>query len=99
LGPGDHAGGCRKTVPRGGPCLPGRYTVVAVLFDALPESKRTGPVAWPGKSTVTVSDAWCAVRRWRWDETVLPPAGDATARQKLPPPVRELLRATLAPAA
>ena len=91
-------GWCKKTVLRAGPCLLGLYTVVALLFDALPESKRTGAVAWPGKSTVTFSDALCAVRRWLWDEAVLPQAGEGTALQKLPPPVRELLLATLAPA-
>jgi hypothetical protein len=92
-------GGCRKTVLRAGPCLLGRYTVVAIRFDGLPESKRTGAVSWPGKATVTFSDALSAVRRWLGDEAVLPPAGDGTALQQLPPPVRELLLATLAPAA
>lgn len=91
-------GWCRKTVLRAAPCLLGLYTVVALLYDARPESKRTGAVTWPGKSTVTFSDALSAVRRWLWDETVLPQAGDGTALQKLPPPVRELLLATLAPA-
>lgn len=89
----------RNTVPRAGPCLLGLYSVVAVLFHALPESKQFGAVAWPGKATVTFSDALRAVRRWLWDEAVLPPAGDGTAPQKLPEPVRELLLATLAPAA
>lgn len=74
-------------------------TVVAVLFDALPEPKRVGAVAWPGKTTVTFSDAMCAVRRWLWAEAVLPQAGDGTALEKLPEPVRELLLTTLAPAA
>jgi hypothetical protein len=91
-------GWCRRTVLRAGPGLLGRYTVVAILFDALPESKRTGAVSWPGKATVTFSDALCAVRRWLWDEAILPQAGDGTALQKLPPPVRDLLLATLAPA-
>jgi hypothetical protein len=40
------------------------YTVVAVLFNALPESKREGGVSWPGKAHVTFSDALCAIRRW-----------------------------------
>jgi transposase len=88
-------GWCRKTVRRAGPCRRGRYPVVAVRFEPLPESKRTGAVSWP----VTFSDAWCAVRR-RWGaEALLPPAGDGSARQKRPPPVRELLLVTLAPAA
>jgi hypothetical protein len=92
-------GWCAKTVLRAGPCLLGLYTVVAVLFAALPESKRTGGVSWPGKATVTFSDALCAVRRWLWAEAILPQAGNRTALQKLPEPVRELLLTTLAPAA
>jgi hypothetical protein len=89
----------RNTVLRAGPCLLGLYTVVAVLFAALPESKRAGAVSWPGKAAVTFSDAMCAVRRWLWHEAVLPQAGDGTALEKLPEPIRELLLTTLAPAA
>jgi hypothetical protein len=88
-----------KTVLRAGPCLLGLYSVVAVLFQALPEARRVGAVSWPGKATVTFSDALCAVRRWLWAEAVLPQAGDGTALQKLPEPIRELLLTTLAPAA
>lgn len=88
-----------KTVLRAGPCLLGLYSVVAVLFHALPASKRVGAVSWPGKATVTFSDALCAVRRWLWAEAILPQAGDGTALQKLPEPIRELLLTTLAPAA
>jgi hypothetical protein len=91
-------GRCPNTVLRAAPCLFGLYAVVAILFDALPESKRAGAVAWPGKATVTFSDALCAVRRWLWDEAVLPQAGDGTALKKLPESVRELLLTTLAPA-
>lgn len=92
-------GWCRHTVLRAGPCLLGLYSVVAALFCALPESKRVGGVSWPGKAGVTFSDALCAVRRWLWAEAVLPQAGDGTALQKLPEPIRELLLTTLAPAA
>jgi hypothetical protein len=88
-----------KTVLRAGPCLLGLYAVVAILFHALPESKRVGAVSWPGKATVTFSDALCAVRRWLWDEAVLPQAGKDAGLKELPEPVRELLLATLAPAA
>ena len=91
-------GRCRATVLRAAPCLFGLYTVVALLFHTLPESKRGGAVSWPGKATVTFSDALCAVRRWLWAEAILPRAGDRTALQKLPDPVRELLLTTLAPA-
>lgn len=92
-------GWCKNTVLRAGPCLFGLYTVVAILFHALPTAKRTGAVAWPGKATVTFSDALCAVRRWLWAEAVLPQAGAGAALDKLPATVRELLLTTLAPAA
>ncbi len=71
---------------RAAPCLFGLYTAVAVLFHALPDAKRAGAVAWPGKATVTFSDALCAVWRWLWDEAVLPQAGDGAVLQKLPAP-------------
>ncbi len=89
----------KNTVLRAGPCLLGLYSVVAILFHALPESKRAGAVTWPGKATVTFSDALCAVRRWLWAEAVLPQAGADTGLEKLPEPIRELLLTTLAPAA
>jgi hypothetical protein len=91
-------GRCRNTGLRAAPCLSGLYTVVALLFHALPESKRAGAVSWPGKATVTFSDALCAARRWLRSEAGLPQAGDGTALQKLPGPIRELLLTTLAPA-
>jgi hypothetical protein len=92
-------GRCRSTVLRAAPCLFGLYIVVAVLFHALPAAKRVGAASWPGKATVTFSDALSAVRRWLWDEAVLPQAGDGMALKELPEPVRELLLTTLAPAA
>ncbi len=88
-----------KTVLRAGPCLLGLYSVVAILFRTLPEAKRVGVVAWPGKTTMTFSDALCTVRRWLWAEAILPQPGDGTAIQKLPEPIRERLLTTLAPAA
>lgn len=92
-------GRCKGTALPAGPCLFGLYTVVAVLSDALPAGERVGAAAWPGKATVTFSDAMCAVRRWLRHEAVLPQAGDGSAQQKLPEPVRGLLLTTLAPAA
>jgi hypothetical protein len=88
-----------NTVRRAAPCLFGLYTVVALLFHALPAAKRTGAVEWPGKTVTTFSDALCAVRRWLWNEALLPQAGDGTAINKRPAPVRELLLTALAPAA
>ncbi len=92
-------GWCKNTVLRAAPCLFGLYAVVAVWFAALPEAKRTGGVAWPGKSGVTFSDALTAVRRWLWAEAIFVHAGDASAVEKLPETLRELLLTALAPAA
>jgi len=91
-------GWCRPTVLRSAPCLFGLYTVVAVLFQSLPEVKRAGGVSWPGKAGVTCSDALAAVRRWLWSEAVFPQAGASAALQQLPAEVRELVLHAIAPA-
>jgi DDE superfamily endonuclease len=91
-------GRCRPTVLRSAPCLFALYSVVAVLFHALPEAKRTGAVRWAGKATVTFSDALTAVRRCIWSDGVFPQANADTAIAELPPDVRELLLSALAPA-
>lgn len=92
-------GWCRRTVPRAAPCLFGLYTAVALLYQALPESKREGGVRWPGKAGVTFSDALTAVRRWLWREWVIPQAGGVAAIEELPRPLQEVLFYALAPAA
>lgn len=92
-------GWCERTVLRAAPCLFGLYSVVAVLYHALPTERRTGGVTWPGKTTVTFSDALAAVRRWLWTDWVFPHAGEAGGVLKLPEPLRELLLRALAPAA
>lgn len=91
-------GRCRATVTRAAPCLCGLYTVVAVLFHALPAAKRTGGVRWAGKATVTFSDALTAVRRCIWSDGVFPHAGADAAIAELPADVRELLLSALPPA-
>ena len=50
-------GWCRRTVLRAAPCLFGLYSVVALLFVALPQGERQGAVHWPGKAVLTFSDA------------------------------------------
>jgi hypothetical protein len=92
-------GRSRGTVLRAAPCLLGLYSVVALLYHALPGPKRAATVSWPGKRGVTFSDALGAVRRWLWEEAVLPQAGADGTVGKLPPGVRELLLTALAPAA
>jgi DDE superfamily endonuclease len=91
-------GWCRETVLRMAPCLFGLYTAAVLLYQALPEEKRSGGVEWAGKSGVTFSDALMAVRRWLWREWVFPQVGMARVVQKLPEPVQELLLQGLAPA-
>jgi len=92
-------GWCRHTVLRAAPCLFGLYSVVVLLFVALPENQRSGSVSWPGKAVVTFSDALGAVRRWLWTAWVFPQAGADTAVRQLPEPLQHLLLTALAPAA
>jgi hypothetical protein len=92
-------GWCRNTVLRAAPCLFGLYSVVALLYAALPESKRAPRVLWPGKDAVTFSDALTAVRRWLWLEWVFPQTDGGTAVEKLPDSTREIILSALAPAA
>jgi hypothetical protein len=92
-------GWCRLTVLRAAPCLFGLYSVVTLLFVALPQERRCGGVSWPGKAAVTFSDALTGVRRWLWAEAVLPQAAGAAAVQELPTRLREALLAALAQAA
>lgn len=91
-------GWCRTTVLRAAPCLFGLYTVVALLYQALPEAKRSGGVSWRGKVGVTFSDALSAVRRWLWVDGFLPGADPTGRFCKLPAELREMLLAALAPA-
>ena len=92
-------GRCRATVQRAAPCLFGLYTVVALLYHELPESRRGGGVDWPGKAGVTFSDALSAVRRWLWSDWVFAHADEDRAIQELPAPIREVVISALATAA
>jgi hypothetical protein len=93
------SGWSKNTVLRAAPCLFGLYTVVALLYQAMPESQRIGGVDWPGKVGVTFSDAVIVVRRWLWAEVLFRQADDDALLQKLPEPLRELLLSALAPTA
>jgi hypothetical protein len=92
-------GRCRQTVLRAAPCLFGLYTVIALLYLRLPESKRVVRVEWPGKTGVTFSDALTCVRRWLWREWIFPQAGGGGAVDQLPESLHKLLFYALAPAA
>ena len=78
---------------RAAPCLFGLYTVIALLYQALPESKRSGRVEWPGKVGVTFSDALTCVRRWLWREWVLPQVGGNEPVDQLPESLHKILMA------
>ena len=92
-------GWCRRTVLRAAPCLLGPDTVVALLYQSLPETKRVGRVEWPGERGVTFSDAITSVRRWLWQGWVSPQAGESTALDQPPEPLQRVLFHALAPAA
>ncbi len=92
-------GWCRPTVLRVAPCLFGLYTVVALLYAALPSRyARVRGVSWAGKGDVTFSDAITAVRRWLWVQWVFAIPGHSEAFSKLGRPFREILLYALAPA-
>jgi hypothetical protein len=91
-------GRSRSTVLRAAPCLFGLYSVVAMLYAALPSRRRVGQVAWAGKGIVTFSDAIAALRLWIWDEGVFSRLPEGPSIKKLPPPIREILYVALAPA-
>lgn len=88
-----------KTVLRAEPMLFGLYSVVALLYEQLPEEKQGTAVDWEGKHTVTFSDAISSVRRWLWTDYVFAKDGHAAAFEKIPLPLRQTLLYALAPAA
>jgi hypothetical protein len=93
-------GWSRWTVLRTAPCLFGLYTVVALLYWALPRrSKEGGQLHWQGKADTTFSDAITAVRRWLWTGWVFKAIGPNDAFAKLPQRLRSILLYALAPAA
>lgn len=93
-------GWSEKTVLRMAPSLMGLYSVVALLYAALPARKaQAGAIKWKGKQTTTYSDAITAVRRWLWTEWVFETVGHDAAFSKLPSKFKERLLYALAPVA
>jgi hypothetical protein len=89
-----------RTVLRAAPCLFGLYSVVALLYAALPAgADQPGAVTYRGKTEVTFSDAITAVRRQLWLEGVFESHGQTEVFQKLPRSFQVILLAALAPAA
>jgi hypothetical protein len=81
------------------PCLFGLYSVVALLYNQVPVQRRVRAIEWPGKVGISFADALTTVRRWVWEEGVFAQVQGGAAIQKLPDPLREVLYASLAPAA
>jgi DDE superfamily endonuclease/putative transposase ISC1217 len=93
-------GWSRATVLRAAPCLFGLYSVVALLYAALPAGATAeGAVSDRGKAEVTFSDAIGAVRRRLWREGVFESHGQTEVFENLPLVLREVILAALAPAA
>jgi Transposase DDE domain len=93
-------GRAKATVLRAAPCLFGLYAVVTLLYAELPaETTAEGAVKYPGKATVTFSDAIGAVRRRLWLEGVFESHGQTEAFRNLPRPLQAVILAALAPAA
>jgi hypothetical protein len=93
-------GRTRNTVLRSAPCLLGLYAVVALLYAELPaEAAAEGAVVYRGKAEVTFSDAIGAVRRRLWLDGVFEGHGQAEVFGNLPPVLRSVILAALAPAA
>jgi hypothetical protein len=89
-----------RTVLRAAPCLFGLYSVVALLYAALPAgADHPGAVAYRGKTEVAFSDAITAVRRQLWLEGVFESHGQTEVFKNLPRPFQAVLWAALAPAA
>jgi hypothetical protein len=89
-----------RTVLRAAPCLFGLYSVVVLLYAALPAgTDRPGAVRYRGKAEVAFSDAITAVRRQLWLEGVFESHGQTGVFENLPRPFQAVLLAGLAPAA
>jgi hypothetical protein len=93
-------GRTKNTVLRAAPGLFGLYSVVTLLYAALPaEATAEATVSYRGKATVTFSDAISVVRRQLWLEGVFESHGQTEAFRNLPRPLQAVLLAALAPAA
>jgi hypothetical protein len=93
-------GWSRATVLRAAPCLFGLYSVVALLYAAMPAGATAeGAVSYRGQAEVTFSDAIGGVRRRLWQEGVFESHGQIEVFENLPLVLREVILAALAPAA
>jgi DDE superfamily endonuclease len=93
-------GRTKNTVLRTAPCLFGLFSVVALLYAAVPAERTSeATVSYRGKTVVTFSDAISVVRRQLWLEGVLESHGQTEVFENLPRALRAVVLAALAPAA
>lgn len=93
-------GWSRQTVLRMAPCLFVLYTIVVIIYDALPASRKTTPlIQWTGKHHVAFADMIAQVRRYLWQEWVFKHVPGSHHLRKLPPATQKLLHYGLCQAA
>ena len=68
-------GWCKNTVLHAEPALLGLYSIVAWLWQAMPENDRVQCIDWPGKTELAFLEALTCVHRCLWSDWVLPHAG------------------------
>lgn len=90
----------RKSVLKEGPFLLSLYSIVLLLYTALPPGRKpTIFIAWRGKDAVTFSDVMTGLRRWIWRFWAFAIPRHREGFEKLPAQFRETLLGALAPAA
>jgi DDE superfamily endonuclease len=93
-------GWSRQTVLRMAPCLFVLYTIVVMIYDALPASRNATPlIQWTGKHHVAFADMIAHVRRYLWQEWVFRHVPGGHHLRKLPPATQRLLQYGLCQAA
>lgn len=93
-------GWSRQTVLRMAPCLFVLYTVIVLLYDALPANRRDQFfVRWIGKQTIAFSDMIIHVRRYLWAEWVFAHVPGGEGVKKLSLSTRKLIEYGLCQAA
>jgi hypothetical protein len=98
VGFGTTRGHVENTITREAPCLFGLFSLIALIFDQLPNKYKTIFITWDQKQEITFSDAITAVRRFLWVEWIFETLRFKTTFQKFPQKIQRMLLYNLAPA-